>query len=126
MDPFMTHSTSDYLFGGDLTGRDSYVIHKALLYAICHIQNIPEVKQEWSDMVDMCLIVRSRLSLSNALGVRMVELHTGENMTLWPEEDDELTGEERLQRDKFAAALQSMREQYPDTQDISMITSPPT
>jgi hypothetical protein len=43
----------------EITGRDTYIIAKALIYAITYIQSLPERRQEWSDMADMCGIVKA-------------------------------------------------------------------
>ena len=49
----------------DHTGRDSYIIPKALAYAIATIQNLPDGQQEFGDMADMCRLFR-RLAPSAA------------------------------------------------------------
>jgi hypothetical protein len=42
-----------------ITGRDDYILAKALIIAISHIQRLPPKKQAWSDMVDMCRIAHT-------------------------------------------------------------------
>lgn len=42
-----------------VTGRDGYIIGKALVYAIAQIQSLPARRQEFSDMCDMCALVRA-------------------------------------------------------------------
>ena len=39
-----------------ITGRDGFIVPQAMLYAIGYIQSLPEERQEWSNMLDMCMI----------------------------------------------------------------------
>ncbi|QEU08696.1 hypothetical protein [Paracoccus yeei] len=39
------------------TGRDGYIMVKALVYAIARIQSLPDDRQEHGDMMDMCELV---------------------------------------------------------------------
>jgi hypothetical protein len=41
-----------------VTGRDDYIIRKALAYAITTIRGLPEHRQEWSDLQDMVGLFR--------------------------------------------------------------------
>ncbi|GHA35037.1 hypothetical protein GCM10007989_33700 [Devosia pacifica] len=77
-----------------VTGRDGYIVNQALLYAIAHIQSLPEEKQEFSNMCDMCAIVLSDLSAFTANQIRDVALHTGHTVNLWPLEDEFYTAAE--------------------------------
>jgi hypothetical protein len=45
-----------------VTGRDGYVIQKALVYAIEAIESLPPEHQEWSDCQDMKCILKSVMS----------------------------------------------------------------
>jgi hypothetical protein len=45
----------------DITGRDSYLITKALFYAIHFIDGLPEQYQAWSDRSDMIKILKTTL-----------------------------------------------------------------
>jgi hypothetical protein len=40
-----------------VTGRDGYIIAKALAYAIVSIEGLPEKRREWSDAQDMKLLL---------------------------------------------------------------------
>ena len=46
----------------DITGRDDYVIAKALTYAIAFIGSLPPKNQEQSDRDDMVTLLRARTS----------------------------------------------------------------
>jgi hypothetical protein len=43
----------------DVTGRDSYIIVKALAYAIATIEGLPECRQEVSDCEDMAALLKA-------------------------------------------------------------------
>lgn len=88
-----------------ITGRDGYIVNQALLYAIAHIQSLPEEKQEWSNMRDMCAIVRADMAFFTIQLVCGVEHHTGIVPNLWPEPDEYLTEQERYERDSFCRTL---------------------
>ncbi|MES0042362.1 hypothetical protein [Mesorhizobium sp. M0091] len=72
-----------------VTGRDGYIIANALMYAICTIQNLPEDRQEWSDMNDMCKLVKHLCSRGMLEAFKLsVKGHTGKGvLTLDPEEE---------------------------------------
>lgn len=93
-----------------ITGRDGYIINKALPYAIAHIQSLPEEMQECSDMRDMCAIVKSQHSILSLMALVGVEHHAGIHPNLWPEPDDELSHEELTARDEFRAACDHVAE----------------
>lgn len=84
-----------------ITGRDGYIVNQALLYAIAHIQSLPPEKQEWSNMRDMCAIVRAHGSFFTLNQSWSVEHHTGIIPNLWPEPEEELTNEDRAAREEF-------------------------
>lgn len=92
-----------------ITGRDGYIVNQALLYGIAHIQSLPDHMQEWSNMRDMCLIVRTRASVFTIPQIIAVEQHTGKSLTLWPEPDEYLTDQDKAQRDDFTANLDQFR-----------------
>jgi hypothetical protein len=48
---------------GGVTGRDAYILAKALAYAIQTIEALPERWQEWSDCRDMQAILEASCSL---------------------------------------------------------------
>lgn len=68
-----------------LTGRDGYIMGQALVYAIAHIQSLPEEKQEFSNMCDMCTIaLKSNFSAFLPAHIQSVYAHTGVKVDLWP------------------------------------------
>lgn len=71
----------------NITGRDGYIITKALAYAIAHIQSLPFEKQERSDMMDMCRILLAAEDQTIALQIYDVIRHTGSTPDLWDECD---------------------------------------
>ncbi|MBZ9939436.1 hypothetical protein LB518_24330 [Mesorhizobium sp. BR1-1-16] len=71
-----------------VTGRDGYVLAKALLYAIDAIQHLPREMQERSDMVDMCALARAVHGGGLADALIFVEAHTGREIDLWPDDED--------------------------------------
>ena len=92
-----------------VTGRDGYIVTKALIYAIAHIQSLPEERQEFSDMLDMCSIA---LASSGAIflpaHVSTVLNHTGVRVNLWPSggwlnyEHPELTEDDLAMKEAIA------------------------
>lgn len=68
-----------------MTGRDSVIMGKALVYAIAHIQSLPEEQQEFSDLCDMALLARERYGVLVPACVLSVEWHSGRTPDLWPE-----------------------------------------
>jgi hypothetical protein len=50
-----------------VTGRDQYIITKALTYAVCAIEALPQEWQEWSDCQDMKHLLRVFASSPNAI-----------------------------------------------------------
>jgi len=45
----------------NITGRDDYIMNKALSYAITTIENLPSVQQEASDCDGMCTLLEARV-----------------------------------------------------------------
>jgi hypothetical protein len=58
-----------------ITGRDAYIVAKALVYAVETIEALPERWQEWSDCQDMKAILEtscsSRMRETITAGVRL-------------------------------------------------------
>ena len=71
-----------------ITGRDDYIISQALIYAIARIQSLPDKKQEWSNMCDMCAIARAGDARGMGLLAAGVYAHTGVLVDLWPDPDE--------------------------------------
>ncbi|RCW83461.1 hypothetical protein [Paracoccus lutimaris] len=73
-----------------VTGRDGYIVVKALIYAIARIQSLPEDRQEYSDMLDMCTVLHDLDFPQSMLDMihsdvehhmqREVDLYPGEGM----------------------------------------------
>lgn len=96
----------------DVTGRDGAIITKSLFYAIAHIQSLPPARQEESDMHDMRLIVRNTIPpAALAMEVLAVQAHTGTEIVIWPEADEELTPQERGKRDEFRKSCDRLQSQ---------------
>ncbi|KRW96245.1 hypothetical protein [Paracoccus sp. MKU1] len=91
-----------------VTGRDGYIVAKALVYAIAHIQSLPEERQEYGDMLDMCdLVYKSGLpqSLIDMI-VHDVERHVRQEVNLYPLEGmDKERSAMRARIDAMKAAL---------------------
>ncbi|MCM2504106.1 hypothetical protein NDN16_10525 [Aureimonas altamirensis] len=94
----------------DITGRDGYIVTQALIYAIAHIQNLPEEDQEWANMRDMCRLVRASTSPFIPQFMLSVKNHTGTLPNLWPEEEGDLSASELTARDEFQAELAAFEE----------------
>ena len=52
----------------EITGRDGYILAKALAYAIATIQSLPVIRQEASDCDDMCDILCHLVPSAEARG----------------------------------------------------------
>lgn len=65
--------------------RNSIVSHNALIYAIAHIQALPVEQQEYSDMCDMCALVRAQRSPFTIPLLARIEAETGRSVNLWPD-----------------------------------------
>lgn len=65
--------------------RAHLVQTKALLYAVGCIQALPEAKQEYSDVLDMCEMVRELDDYHIAHLLFPVEAHLGHKIDLWPD-----------------------------------------
>lgn len=107
-----------------ITGRDGYIVRKALLYAVASIQNLPPEKQELSDMADMCRILRADIYPFAPHMVLSVEWHTGSRPDLWPEPEEYLTPEDRAQRDEFNAATAAFKEAQARAWDAFLADNP--
>lgn len=94
----------------NITGRDSDILIKGLLYAIATIQNLPEHRQERSDMRDMCAIIRAHNPRTLMHVVYEVQAHTGADIDLWPTDDESLTEAERRDGEAFKADVSSYSE----------------
>lgn len=57
----------------NITGRDTYIICKALAYAILTIERLPTQWQEWSDCQDMKAILEATISDPDMVQMFMVE-----------------------------------------------------
>jgi hypothetical protein len=92
------------------TGRDGYIMGQALVYAIAHIQGLPEEKQEFSNMCDMCTIAREAgFSVFLSSHVTSVFAHTGVKVNLWPEREP--TDERGIaQREAINASFEAWQE----------------
>jgi hypothetical protein len=77
-----------------VTTRDSYIINKALAYAIAWIDSLPEEQQEASDRDDMVAVLIARIPspLEREVLAHGVECHTGvlTDFTNWKLESEEL------------------------------------
>jgi len=69
----------------DVTGRDSYIVHKALAYAIATIQNLPKQRQEYSDMLDMCALLKANPAA--CIFILEAQNHMGVPINLDPEQE---------------------------------------
>jgi len=58
-----------------VTGRDGYILCKALAYAINVIERLPETRQEWSDCQDMKLILATLNPTLAKIGTRSAQEH---------------------------------------------------
>lgn len=94
-----------------ITGRDSYITTQAMLYALGYIQSLPDERQEWSNMLDMCMIVRAQRSPLTIMHILNLERFHGFKINLWPEEDEDLSEAEKLKRDEFRKAYERCRAQ---------------
>ena len=95
-----------------VTGRDSYIEAKALIYAIAMIQSLPEDRQEWSDMRDMCAIARTIPSHGLATLIYETQGHTGTVIDIWPDHDEDLTEHECREKKAFKFAVGSHVEAF--------------
>lgn len=103
-----------------ITGRDGYIQTKALVYAIGQIQSLPDHKQEWSDMYDMCQLLRAHLGpaelASYAVGV---EWHTGNPVNLFPEDGEDLSAKDKEFKSSFERArLKEYQRRDPSTDEF--------
>lgn len=108
------------------SARNNYVDLKALLYAIGCIQSLPAHRQERSDMIDMCSMVR-RVE-DNGRGTPLlpnllwsVEHHIGHKIDLWPAHGGDGPGGtysdvEMDRRDTVRAWIDDREAQFLETQ----------
>ena len=69
----------------NVTGRDNAVTVKGLLYGIAAIQGLPSHEQEFSDMCDMCEVLRAVWDPEeDFLTVWSIERRFGRELELWP------------------------------------------
>lgn len=94
-----------------ITGRDGYIVPQAMLYGIGYIQSLPPERQEWSNMLDMCLIVRAQKSPFTITHILNLERFHGFRINLWPEDEEDLSEPEKGKRDKFRNAYEEQRKQ---------------
>ena len=57
-----------------VTGRDDYIMAKALYYAIKYLETLPELLQEWSDKQDMVAILHAQFPAITANFVELDQL----------------------------------------------------
>lgn len=84
-----------------ITGRDGYIVPQAMLYAIGYIQSLPDERQEWSNMQNMCMIVRAQQSAFTISHILNLERFHGFKIDLWPEGDEALSKADKERRDEF-------------------------
>ena len=95
----------------NVTGRDDFIEAKALIYAIACIQNLPEERQEWSDMRDMCAIARTIQPGMLGSLIYETQRHTGTVIDIWPDHDDDLREADRREKKAFKFAVESYVEE---------------
>jgi len=88
-----------------VTGRDGFIIGKALVYAVARIQSLPDEKQEWSDMSDMCAIARAGDARGVGLLAAGVYEHTGALVDLWPNPDEAIAPAWKAEFDRTVKQL---------------------
>ncbi|NKJ97101.1 hypothetical protein GFM14_37360 [Rhizobium leguminosarum bv. viciae] len=101
----MTTNTTTQTKIEGITGRDDYIQAQALIYAIACIQNLPQDRQEWSNMRDMCAIARTIAPGNLAKWIFDTQRHTGTVIDIWPDHDEDLTDGERREKKAFKFAL---------------------
>ena len=94
-----------------ITRRDGFIVPQAMLYAIGYIQSLPAERQEWSNMLDMCMIVRAQQSPFTITHIINLEVFHGFKIELWPEGDEDLSAIEKQARDEFRKAYEEQRKQ---------------
>lgn len=115
--------TADGEVDTSITERDGYIRLKALLYAIAHIQSLPQELQERSDMADMCALFRHEMTHNGQFDVPVsaalvfgVEAHTGVAIDLWPDCDANprkyFSPEERVTKRVFKLHMEAMYERF--------------
>jgi hypothetical protein len=107
-----------------LNGREGYIVMKALIYAVARIQSLPRDRQEYSDMIATCALVResapamfsSTAPERFASFVWEVESHVGHEIDLWPSEGGDgingaYTDEELDTKESLRALITAMEAQ---------------
>jgi hypothetical protein len=90
-----------------ITGRDVYIESEAFVLAIGYIQSLPRKQQSWSNMNDMCRILRAKFYPGNVI-IHIVEFYrrTGFLINLCPDdEDDNIDDEWRAPLDESVRSL---------------------
>ena len=72
------------VIGRDGHTHTGYIAMQAMVYAIARIQSLPEDRQERSNMIEMCAIVRSFSEPAIVGFLYGVEHHVGHAVDLWP------------------------------------------
>ncbi|MBS7737916.1 MULTISPECIES: hypothetical protein [unclassified Chelatococcus] len=94
----------------DVTGRDGYIQAQALLYGITQIQSLPRQRQEYSDMVDMCRILRALVPPETLPSYAYsVEMHTGKQIDLHFPEGEEATASDEIYMQDYLFAMADYR-----------------
>lgn len=85
------HTTATVPEAASATGRDGYIIAKALAYAIARIQSLPDDRQEYGDILDMCALLHERDLPQSMLDMILldVERHVQHEVDVYPGEDSE-------------------------------------
>lgn len=85
----MTKNNTATPKAASVTGRDGYIIAKALAYAIARIQSLPDDRQEYGDMLDMCALLHERDLPQSTLDMILldVERHVQHEVDAYPGED---------------------------------------
>lgn len=94
-----------------ITGRDGYIQGQALIYAIAAIQNLPNEKQEYSNMIDMCSLARASFdAVSLAHIVNSVENHIDLPIDLHFPEGEDHEAEDIVYKLDFQFEVEAIRE----------------
>lgn len=95
----------------EITGRDDYITAQALVYAIAHIQSLPEERQDRSNMLDMCELVRATYEAESlACIVATVEHHTEMHIDLHFPEGENQTADDVIYENDYRCEEAVMRE----------------
>lgn len=95
----------------EITGRDDYITAQALIYAIAHIQSLPEERQEHSNMLDMCDLARATYEAESlACIVAVVEHHTEMHIDLHFPKGEDQTADDVIYENDYRCEEAVMRE----------------